>query len=59
MDKFEYKMIIINCKATTKRTENEIEEVCNKYGEEGWELVNFQVYDLATKVGLAFKRIKK
>lgn len=56
MKKWEYKTVILDAKIRKNSTIKAIEEECNKYGEDGWELVNFQNYDLATKFMLIFKR---
>ena len=60
MIKWEYKAV--NLGVTFKTGEGAmkmIQEECNKLGEQGWELVNFQNYDLATKFMLVFKRPKQ
>ena len=33
-----------------------VQEACDEQGKFGWELVNFQCYDLSTKCLLVFKR---
>lgn len=33
-----------------------LQKECSELGKEGWELVNFQSYDCATKFMLIFKR---
>lgn len=58
--KWEYKTVNINVHFKTGAgTEKAIQEKCSLLGESGWELVNFQCYDLATKFMLVFKREKK
>ena len=59
MVKWGYKTIILDAKPKKVNTVKSIEEECDKLGEEGWELVNFQNYDLATKFMLVFKRVKE
>ena len=56
MNKWEYKTVILDAKFKKDSTIRVIDEECNKYGSDGWELVNFQNYDLASKFMLIFKR---
>ena len=56
MTKWKYKTVIIDAKFKKDSTIRVIDEECNKYGSDGWELVNFQNYDLASKFMLIFKR---
>lgn len=56
MMKWEYKSIKTETKLTISGTANRIEEICNFYGAEGWELVSFQSYNMSTRFILVFKR---
>lgn len=58
MKKWEYKTVLLRSaifKSSSVDAEM-LQRKCDKLGEEGWELVNFQNYDLATKFMLIFKR---
>ena len=55
MKKWEYKSIKLVW--TFKTADKDmLEEKCNELGKEGWELVNFQYYDMSAKCMLIFKR---
>lgn len=43
---------------TGKGIENRIQAVCDEYGANGWYLVNFQNYDMASKFMLIITRVK-
>lgn len=58
MKRWEYKTVKLNS-AVFKSANVDAEMLqrkCNGYGKEGWELVNFQNYDMSTKFMLIFKR---
>lgn len=55
--KWEYKVVNINAHFSTGgRSEWKLQRICDDYGSYGWELVNFQSWDAATKFMLIFKR---
>lgn len=55
--KWEYKVLNINAHFSTgSGAEKKLQETCSIYGKDGWELVNFQCYDMSTKFMLIFKR---
>ncbi len=54
--KWEYKLVDVDSKLTTKRTIGNLNEELNKYGGEGWELVNFQGIGLGATFVFVFKR---
>ena len=56
------KAIVLNINAhfkTGSSAEKTLQEQCSLLGELGWELVNFQCYDMSSKFMLVFKREKK
>ena len=56
---WEYK--VINVPAVAFKFENVIvstQDVCDRMGDEGWELVNFQCFDVSSKLVMIFKRKK-
>lgn len=58
MKNFEYKTVILRS-SIFKSSDFDAEKLqrkCNELGKEGWELVNFQNYDLSTKFMMIFKR---
>ena len=55
----EYKVVNVNTRLTGSRTEKELQDTCDELGKEGWDLVNFESYDLSTKFIPIFKREKK
>lgn len=58
--KWEYKTVNINVHFKTGAgAEKAIQDQCSLLGELGWELVNFQCYDISSKFMLVFKREKK
>ena len=58
--KWEYKVLNINCHFNTgDGAAYKIQEKLDKMGEDGWELVSCQCYDMSTKFMLVLKRIKK
>ncbi len=58
--KWEYKTVNINVHFKTgSGAEKAIQDQCSILGELGWELVNFQCYDMSTKFILVFKRPMK
>lgn len=58
--KWEYKVLNINAHFKTgSGAEKVLQEQCSLLGELGWELVNFQCYDMSSKFMLVFKREKK
>lgn len=58
--KWEYKVLNINAHFKTgSRVEKILQEQCSLLGELGWELVNFECYDMSSKFMLVFKREKK
>jgi len=55
--KFEYKVINMGVMFSTgKGAQNKVQEACDIYSKDGWELVNFQFYDADSKVMLVFKK---
>lgn len=57
MKEWEYKTVNLGCFFNTgKGNENMLQRKCSELGKEGWELVNFQNYDLSTKFMMIFKR---
>ena len=58
--KWEYKVLNINAHFKTgSGAEKALQERCSPLGKLGWELVNFQCYDISSKFMLLFKREKK
>ena len=58
MKKFEYRTVILR-NSIFKSSDDDATNLqikCNAMGKDGWELVNFQNYDLALKCMLIFKR---
>lgn len=55
MKKWEYKTIRLIWAFKTE-DKDMLEEKCNELGKEGWELVNFQYYDMSSRCMLIFKR---
>lgn len=59
MIEWEYKVVNMPCLFKTGAgAEKMLQEKCEQLGEKGWELVNFQCYDMASKFMLIFKRRK-
>lgn len=58
MKKFEYKTVILRNSIFKSANDDatNIHIKCNTMGKDGWELVNFQHYDLSLKCMLIFKR---
>ena len=58
--KWEYKVLNINCHFNTgDGAAYKIQEKLDKMGEDGWELVSCQCYDMSTKFMLVFKNNKE
>ena len=58
MKNLEYKTVILRSSIfkSSNADAEKLQKKCNELGKEGWELVNFQSYDLSTKFMMIFKR---
>ena len=58
MKNLEYKTVILRSSIfkSSNVDAEKLQKKCNELGKEGWELVNFQSYDLSTKFMMIFKR---
>lgn len=55
--KYQYKTITINgLFKTGKGMNSEFQKILDEYSNEGWELVNFQAWDLGSKILVVFKK---
>lgn len=60
MTQWEYKVVNMSCTFKTgSGAEKMLQQKCDELGKDGWELVNFQNYDMATKFMLVFKKPKE
>lgn len=58
--KYEYKVLNFSVGLKSGNSiEKKLQEVCDEYGNAGWDLVNFHSYDMSSKFLLIFKKEKE